>query len=1028
MAGTSVFNADDAPVLYRSALADFSHDFSDPGRSDVTLNTLNGIPIEYAKTPNRNYGALNGMIDAAKAAALAAGKGESTPAQAYWIFRNEFQLTVPRPGGGVPNVNAPPNEPDIVAAARIPYDAIMSQLTRDRIMAAAGAPIEHGTVPLGFNTKHNYSIRSLPAKGGATVYDIPTVLSTLIAAGQTTFVLMWDAGNISITRLHEALEGATGGPYTFYFIRSKENISDPAPKITAESMRSSPNVNVYFLEDNLDHVSTYPIYVNGSTNNENLFSAFTLETKLNEDGQTVSGTIKVALRPEAGQEVRETTMSVKDIGKQSEVKQAVVTAVHMKLNNEPPETIMPYFFLKRAGDWCQALCLLDRTRKYRVIPTAGAPPPRGQVTIDELESAGAYVAMITIDRIMLAYLIGAGLNVFYTTVRPGATWVTSFQNIDAGRTDDGLALMTEYGNGTLKARAAKIKGIYDTVVAGLRQTLDGLPAGFGPRTPAFAGTIIWIRQLYIHLATLPSPAQVAAAFNAARTAHRAISAWRDGMDARILIDAVAKLRNAIAAINAMRKTASPVVPPSSGKDAKSEEAFTVVVDKIQNQQAVDRHDAGINAFYSFVDDISTASKKLFGLPLQLNPLTFVQNERDPVFPVTRSQPVSLAAGSLLVQRWKTEFAAAARGGNRMKGGSKKQSRNELYSVYAYEPSDPKDVTIAQMISDVGGATAALGSSILLPSGFLATVASDFLFEEGDEDMITRYEEPYQSVYRNILEYDKLRMKVHRLQSAHALDTVAQQELFELDTAMIGARFPNVDEFVAAKYPSVDALGADLYEREANATFLGRLLGMEQVIRNAVNAQLDTIRMLYRDANWTLGQGNSLDTHLETGLKRVDIARSAYPDTAFDPYNDIIRGIDEQRKLEAAGAETRKRGVAAVAPSRLFSFADQSSAPATPIVNAVAAPKGFDFSGPSAPVGRPDFPEPAAAGSGAAPKGAFNFGGLAPAVAAPRGPFNFGGPGYTSYVGGGLQPRRSLYTKHVGGSAPAPRRGLYAGLR
>jgi hypothetical protein len=36
---------------------------------------------------------------------------------------------------------------------------------------------------------------------------------------------------------------------------------------------------------------------------------------------------------------------------------------------------------------------------------------------------------------------------------------------------------------------------------------------------------------------------------------------------------------------------------------------------------------------------------------------------------------------------------------------------------------------------------------------------------------------------------------------------------------------------------------------------------------------------------------------------------------------------------------------------------------------------------------------------------------------------------TAYMpGGGLQPRRSLYTKHVGGSAPAPRRGLYEGLR
>jgi hypothetical protein len=314
-----------------------------------------------------------------------------------------------------------------------------------------------------------------------------------------------------------------------------------------------------------------------------------------------------------------------------------------------------------------------------------------------------------------------------------------------------------------------------------------------------------------------------------------------------------------------------------------------------------------------------------------------------------------------------------------------------------------------------------------------------------------------------LEYDKLRMKVHRLQSAHALDTVAQQELFELDTVMIGARFPNADAFVAAKYPSVDKLGADLYEREANATFLNRLLGMEQIIRNAVNAHLAIIRVQYHDANWTLGQGNSLDTHLETGLKRVDIDRSAYPDTAFDPYNDIIRGIDEQKKLEAAAAETRKRAVArppAGAPPRPFSFADQSSAPATPIVKAVAAPFGADPKGAfslAAPVGLLGYRAPAAAGSGAppavvfnpaaqqpkavpAPPGAFNFGkpaaptgqfnlaGQAPAAADPRAPFDFGGLGYTSHAGGGLQPRRSLYTKHVGGSAPAPRRGLYAGLR
>jgi hypothetical protein len=46
---------------------------------------------------------------------------------------------------------------------------------------------------------------------------------------------------------------------------------------------------------------------------------------------------------------------------------------------------------------------------------------------------------------------------------------------------------------------------------------------------------------------------------------------------------------------------------------------------------------------------------------------------------------------------------------------------------------------------------------------------------------------------------------------------------------------------------------------------------------------------------------------------------------------------------------------------------------------------------------------------------------------PQGVAAAGAPQYWSYAGG-LRDRRSLYTKHVGGSSPAPRRGLYAGLR
>lgn len=859
----SVFSAADARVLYNSALADFAHDFSDPGRSDVTLNTLNGVPIEYSKAPGRNYAALTAMITAAQAAAVAAGKHTAvTPAQAYWIFRESFGTTVPATAG-VPAVNAPPSEPDVLALANINYDAIMAQLTRENADAKARevasgrspAPLLYSPAApevLGFTTRHNYQVHSLPAKYGNVVYDIPTLLNRLLGTGQTTFVLMWDAGNISITNLHVALAGATGGPYTFYFIRSKENISDPAPKITASSMESSANVNVYFLEDNLDHVSTYPIYVDGSTNNENLFSNFTLETKLNEGGATVSGTIKVGT----------TSMSVKDIGRQSEVKQAVITAVHMKLNGERDAAIMPYFFLKRAGDWCQALCLLDRDRKYEVFATKGAREPvTSQISISDLESKGAYVAMITVDRIMLSYVIGAGLNAFYTTVRSGATWVTSFQNTDSGKTDDVNNLKAEFRS--LKARASAINKIYndtyDSVFAQLT-VLDGIRGGFGPRNVDFVDRIIELRKNYLHLASLPEPTRVNETVGFAESAYNLIVADRfpDGPTrTREFAREVARLRNAIASIAAMETAAAAPMPTALiGKEAKSEEAFRAVVAKIRGQQQVDRQDAGIIAYYSFIDDISEAVKKLAVLPeptdFELTPpkLTFVKNGADPVFPATRSQPAGITAGDLLVGRWNSEFIKAG-GGKPMKGGDRILTHtDDLYQIHAYEPTNAEDVAVAGLLSLSGTATAAIGSSIILPSGFFATVCGEYLFEPGSETVIGKFKGPLKTAYSEILKLDKLRMILHKLQSAHALDSVAQSRLFDIHTGLNSAdrTYRNADAYIEPLYPKVDdCVDSDSYERSATSAFLIRVLEMEAAIRQKVERHLSGIRKFYKDS-------------------------------------------------------------------------------------------------------------------------------------------------------------------------------------
>jgi hypothetical protein len=66
------------------------------------------------------------------------------------------------------------------------------------------------------------------------------------------------------------------------------------------------------------------------------------------------------------------------------------------------------------GDWCQALSLLDTSRVYDIL-NENHDPTGKSVTLEQFENEDFEVALVTLDRILLAYALKIGINVFFTS-------------------------------------------------------------------------------------------------------------------------------------------------------------------------------------------------------------------------------------------------------------------------------------------------------------------------------------------------------------------------------------------------------------------------------------------------------------------------------------------------------------------------------------------------------------------------------------------------------------------------------------
>jgi hypothetical protein len=355
-------------------------------------------------------------------------------------------------------------EKDLLTSLKLNFGEIADALKK---WNESGDKIE--SIPLNFQRtptyerySRNYSINAVPVKIRGQNYFLPAAFKK--STGMTNFILMIDASHLSMTEIAASKlldytnnEYSATDTYNFFIVESNENDSDPATKIL-EVKLDVPNINIYFLKDE-GHKSIFPTFLMESENG-NLYSEIGLETVRLENNKiqaTLSGKVNTV---------------ISDLGDLSEISNASQKAVDLLVENKGVinEEALSVFLLKRAGDWCQALCLLDRVRKYKIyklveetvmkrkgpvkkvvrkpstIKLGGSD--KSEVSLQDLLSGipNIYMALLTFDRILLTFALLLGLNVFFTTkyanlskTAPGVGsihWLLSFTNTDLTKLDD----------------------------------------------------------------------------------------------------------------------------------------------------------------------------------------------------------------------------------------------------------------------------------------------------------------------------------------------------------------------------------------------------------------------------------------------------------------------------------------------------------------------------------------------------------------------------------------------------------------
>ena len=252
------------------------------------------------------------------------------------------------------------------------------------------------------------------------------------------FALIIDAsGGLPLTEvLNTTLTPAA--QYTeFYIIENIENASDSATKLTnIKEKLGGPSIKptLRFLKDSANTV-VYPIWENSSDPKSNIYSALKIVINRVKDDETEAD-IEVIVGD------TKKIIHIGDVSSSSNVKNASLRAFAELLDKglSAPEPYV-YTLIKRMGDWCQALSLLDLDRQYDVLNQSHQSEGTKPITLRDM-LVDTEIGIVTNDRILLTYCLLHGINVFYTTAMDMAKLIY-FKNNNDVPDENSLADITQ---------------------------------------------------------------------------------------------------------------------------------------------------------------------------------------------------------------------------------------------------------------------------------------------------------------------------------------------------------------------------------------------------------------------------------------------------------------------------------------------------------------------------------------------------------------------------------------------------------
>lgn len=313
------------------------------------------------------------------------------------------------------------HEPELLKMVGINFAEIKDAVSK----LEPGTAIQRTFTIPGLDAPRSYTIRSssyrLGLKGTSGYSqnrNVAQMFREVTGGDKKKFALIVDAsGGLPLTEMlnttlqdpkSKALEGKPPlGGEEFYIIENIENSSDSATKLSNIKNANGDNPpKLFFLKDK-ENTVVYPLWDNPQDPKSNIYASLKIVLNRISDDEVEANILQVDAQGNTIQ-----TFNIGDVANSSNVKNATLAALAVFIDQGIVYESFVYTLIKRMGDWCQALSMLDLDRVYSVL-NQDRNPIRQTTLRDML--VDTEIGVVTNDRILLAFCILHGLNVFFTS-------------------------------------------------------------------------------------------------------------------------------------------------------------------------------------------------------------------------------------------------------------------------------------------------------------------------------------------------------------------------------------------------------------------------------------------------------------------------------------------------------------------------------------------------------------------------------------------------------------------------------------